>query len=197
MLLSVLRISVFFLSFFQKWRVLRQSTREVARSLSYCPSWSGELRQAEPPVGATSAREGTPFLQPEVAAARGLRLWLLHAPQHRGWHGALLSAFPPCQAPTLQSRDGKAPTGKELHCRVGSNVLDAIWLHWHTHAWLTGRGVIWYMKARSLFRNKLCDELKYHVANIFWSCLTIFVFFFCIMLTTLRDLYKTSACSVA
>lgn len=97
----------------------------MARSFSYYPSWSGALGQAESPVGGTGARKGAPSPQPGTAAARGLRLRLLRAPRPRGWHGALLSAFPPCQPPTLEGKDGKAPVGMELHCRVGCNMLDA------------------------------------------------------------------------
>lgn len=109
-----------------EWRVLQWKTREVARSFSCYSSWRGELGQAESTVAGTSAREGAPFLQPGTAAAQGLQLWLLHAPRCRGWHRVLLSALPPCRPLTLEGRVGKAPVGKELHCGVGSNVLDAI-----------------------------------------------------------------------
>lgn len=116
MLLSILHVSVFPLSFFWKQRVLWWNTREVARSFSHYPSWSGELEQAESTVGGSSAREGSPlFPSRDRCCPRAVALAPPY-PTAQGWTRG--SAFSPLSLrATHLGRKGWEP--KELHCRVG------------------------------------------------------------------------------
>lgn len=153
------------------WRVVWWGVIKVTGTFFYNLSCSGGLGQR----GCPGAREGPPFPQPGTAAA--WRLWLLCVlwlragtglcflpslpDSHQSW--ALLSAYAPWQPPSLERRHGKGPKGKELHCRVGSNVLDAIQWHCHIHMQLMGRCCTVYED-----REHICKhEWQYHVANTF------------------------------
>lgn len=158
-----------FPSFSRGWRM---SDGVLKKCLEHFPiSWAGvEGEGRESPQWVPPVPRGDPHSQ-------GRDSWCLKAvaltplcPVAQGWHRALPPAFPPWQPPALEREPWEGPRGRELRCRVGSEMLemlDAVWWHCHIHMQLMGRCCTMYEDKDFICKHGLCDEWQYHVANIF------------------------------
>lgn len=138
---------------------------KVTGAFSYKLSWSGGLGQRESPVRVPSAWEGTPFPTARdsccLEAVALTPLWL------RAGTGLCFLPFLPESHHPWKGKHGKAPKGKELHCRVDSDMLDAVWWHCHIHMQLMGTCCTVYEDKEFICKHDVCDEWQYHIANIF------------------------------
>lgn len=145
--------------FFPKVESRRYSNEVLEKWQEHFAITQAGVQAGRVPSGRHQCQRKSPFSTSGASCCPGAATLTPACPAAQG----LAQGFAVC----LSSLPAADTGGKGLHCRVGSDVPDAVQLHCHIHMKLTGRDVTWCMKASNMFRSGLCDELRLHVVNIF------------------------------